>query len=68
MKRNDWMKWHDYTKSLMPVLNSARQQFIEHFKIWVTWHIKLVGESNNIAYNEYFEMQAGIDVKKRNIS
>ena len=65
MKRDDWSRWHDLQNSLMQRLNSARTQFIKHFEIWVKWHIKLVGEQNNVAYNEYYETQAGILVQGR---
>ena len=68
MKRDDWAKWHEHQNSLMTTLNTQRQQFIEHFKIWVSWHIKLVGENQNVAYNEFFEMQAGINVKQRTLT
>ena len=68
MQRDDWSKWHDVQGSLMQRLNSARTQFIKHFEIWVKWHIKLVGEQNNVAYNEYYEAQAGIQVQARTLS
>ena len=67
MKRDDWSRWHDLQNSLMQRLNSARTQFIKQFEIWVKWHIKLVGEQNNVAYNEYYETQAGILVQGRTL-
>ena len=48
--------------------NSSTEDFKKKTGPWIQWHIKVIGEKNNVQHNEAVESGLGIDVNKRTLA